>query len=148
MNFIKNLFKTLGSDEIDFCSQFCAEISPQFECNSSEDESETAIDELIRRANDNWNQYYSDVSDDERKAVKVNFSSAKPSVRVLHVWDFAHRRARCSQWEVLARDRQRFAEKCRRIEQQIGYIFGSEHRRKAYDIRYVFNGTENTPKMT
>ena len=95
-----------------------------------------AINESIRKANEVWNQSYSDVTDDTRTPVKVNFNSDKPSVRVLHVWNYASRRARCGQWEELARDRERFAEKCRRIDSQIGYIFGEEHRRRAYNSRY------------
>ena len=124
-------------DEIDFCPKFCTEIKPLVESKFCEEESEmSAINESIRKANEVWNQSYCDVRADTRIPVRVNFTSTKPSVRVLHVWDFASRRARCGQWEELARDRERFAEKCRRIDSQIGYIFGSEHRQRAYNSRY------------
>jgi hypothetical protein len=95
----------------------------------------TAIQESIKKANERWNSNYSDVSSDNRLSTKVNFSKNKPSIRRIHVWDYASRQARCGNWEQLARDRQRFAERCRRIDSDIGYIFSEEHRHKVYKDR-------------
>ena len=93
----------------------------------------------VREANDKWDRRYGDVSALEKSASRVRFSAQKPAVKVLRVWSFAARSARCGQWEQVRRDRERFADKCRQIERQIGHVFGEEHRRRQYCLRF---GTE------
>ena len=97
----------------------------------------------IMRANEKWNQYYSNSSNCldccrvRESDKKVTFSECKPSVKVLRVWDFAHRSARIGrEWEQMARDRQRFRNKCLQIENKIGFIFDPKHRQQVFNSRF------------
>ncbi|XP_054153754.1 uncharacterized protein LOC128952387 [Oppia nitens] len=96
-----------------------------------------AIHESVCLANQKWNQSYGKELAEERKQTKVNFSPNKPLIRVLCVWDYASRQARSGGWEQMAVDRQRFAEKCRRIETQIGFVFNAEHRQRIFKSRFI-----------
>jgi len=132
------LIINLGIDEID-CGSFSTPISASLDQLLSEEEKQmrAKTEELVKLANEKWSDCYSNVSSDDRVSEKVNFTTEKPSIRTLHVWDYASRQARCGQWEQLARDRQRFAERCRRIDADIGYIFDREHRDRVYRERIL-----------
>lgn len=110
-----------AADEPDFCAPNSAALT------------------AVREANDLWDRCYGHVSAEERPPTKVRFSAARPSVRVLRVWSFAARAARAGEWERVRRDRERFAEKCRQIERAIGHVFGEEHRRRHYWLRFGTN---------
>ena len=91
----------------------------------------------VREANDKWDRRYGDVSALEKSASRVRFSAQKLAVKV---WSGCSRPvARCGQWKQVRSDRERFADKCRQIERQIGHVFGEEHRRRQYCLRF---GTE------
>ena len=50
----------------------------------------------------------------KKKTKKISFNN-NIQIRYMRVWDFAYRNARKSSWEIIARDRQRFATRITRI---------------------------------
>ena len=67
----------------------------------------------------------------------VRFSTDPSEIRLLCVWNYASRKARIGEWETFARDRYRFAERCRLIEHRIKYIFNINHRENIYKSRFI-----------
>lgn len=60
---------------------------------------------------------------------QVRFAIA-PCVHVIRAWSFAYRQARKSYWEQVGRDRVRFAERCRRIEETLAPVLSAKHRQR------------------
>lgn len=56
--------------------------------------------------------------------------AAAPRVHVIRAWNFAYRQARKSYWEQVGRDRVRFADRCRRIEDTLAPVFSAQHRKR------------------
>lgn len=52
----------------------------------------------------------------------VTFNNNPPKVHILHVWNYAYQSARCSHWEIIARDRVRFARRIATIAEVLDPI--------------------------
>lgn len=83
---------------------------------------------------------YDDLNDDtnsssgyEEKKVRFNL---KPVVHVMRAWDFAYRQARKGDWEMAARDRERFRKRVADLEPVLGPALQSTLRDKIYAERF------------
>lgn len=93
--------------------------------------------EVIEVANQKWDSFYCDVDSSPKSAEKVQFSTEKIQIKTILVWDFASRKARTGEWEQMARDRQRFAERIRRTEATLKRVLLEKHRKQVYDERFA-----------
>lgn len=66
--------------------------------------------------------------------VRFNF---KTQVHVMRAWDFAYRQARKSEWEMAARDRDRFKHRIENTGQILGPVFDRELRDRVYRERFA-----------
>lgn len=73
-------------------------------------------------------------SQELRKKVRFNL---KPEIHVMHTWDFAYRAARKGDWQEIARDRDRFQQRIKRVAPTINIILNSNHREKVYKDRFL-----------
>ncbi|XP_065367820.1 uncharacterized protein PPP1R15 [Calliphora vicina] len=71
---------------------------------------------------------------DKKKKVRFN---TKPTVHVMHTWTYAYRAARKGEWEMYARDRERFKLRIQRAALTINPILQREHRQKIYEKRFA-----------
>lgn len=71
---------------------------------------------------------------DKKKKVRFN---TKPIVHVMHTWSYAYRAARKGQWEMYARDRERFRLRVQRAAVLLNPILEREHRQKIYEKRFA-----------
>uniref|UniRef100_A0A182JQ15 PP1c_bdg domain-containing protein n=1 Tax=Anopheles christyi TaxID=43041 RepID=A0A182JQ15_9DIPT len=78
----------------------------------------------------------------EEKKVRFN---AKPVVHVMRAWDFAYRQARKGDWEMAARDRERFRKRIADLEPVLGPALQPRIRDKVYFERFC--GEESTRKI-
>ncbi|XP_053666060.1 uncharacterized protein LOC128715202 [Anopheles marshallii] len=92
---------------------------------------------------------YDDLNDDsnsssgfEEKKVRFNL---KPVVHVMRAWDFAYRQARKGDWEMAARDSERFRKRITDLEPVLGPALQPALRDKIYAER--FSGQEHTRKI-
>lgn len=78
------------------------------------------------------------VDDDDSQEVtkKVRFN-LKPKIHVMHTWDFAYRAARKGSWQEIARDRDRFQQRIKRVAPIINVVMSSDHREKVYNDRFL-----------
>lgn len=67
---------------------------------------------------------------------QVRFNT-KPTVHVMHTWSYAYRAARKGEWEMYARDRERFKLRIQRAALTLNPILDREHRQKIYEKRFV-----------
>ncbi|XP_055589141.1 uncharacterized protein LOC129741437 [Uranotaenia lowii] len=70
----------------------------------------------------------------EEKKVRFN---PNPEVHVMRQWDFAYRQARKGEWEMAARDRERFRKRIDETENILRPLFDSTLRRRIYEERYA-----------
>ncbi|XP_053673243.1 uncharacterized protein LOC128723514 [Anopheles nili] len=75
---------------------------------------------------------------------KVRFNS-KPIVHVMRTWDFAYRQARKGDWEVAARDSERFRKRIAELEPVLAPALQSALRDRIYAER--FSDEENTRRI-
>uniref|UniRef100_A0A182QYU0 Uncharacterized protein n=1 Tax=Anopheles farauti TaxID=69004 RepID=A0A182QYU0_9DIPT len=97
---------------------------------------------------------YDDLNDEtnsssgyEEKKVRFNM---KPVVHVMRAWDFAYRQARKGDWEMAARDRERFRKRVADLEPVLGPALQSTLRDKIYTERFSGqekNAQDLTPGM-
>ncbi|KAH8413981.1 hypothetical protein KR215_011996 [Drosophila sulfurigaster] len=73
---------------------------------------------------------------DQEFTKKVRFN-LKPKVHVMHTWDFAYRAARKGAWQEIARDRDRFQQRIKRVAPTIDIVLNSNHREKVYRDRFL-----------
>ncbi|KAH8261660.1 hypothetical protein KR044_013013 [Drosophila immigrans] len=73
---------------------------------------------------------------DQELSKKVRFN-LKPKVHVMHTWDFAYRAARKGAWQEIARDRDRFQQRIKRVAPTIDIVLSSNHREKVYRDRFL-----------
>ncbi|KAM7342602.1 protein phosphatase 1 regulatory subunit 15 [Cochliomyia hominivorax] len=71
---------------------------------------------------------------DKKKKVRFN---TKPTVHVMHTWNYAYRAARKGEWEMYARDRERFKWRIQRTALTLNPILEREHRQKIYEKRFA-----------
>lgn len=69
----------------------------------------------------------------EEKKVRFNL---KADVHVMRMWDFAYRQARKGEWEMAARDRERFKKRIEDTEQILKPVFEQELRGRVYHERF------------
>lgn len=69
----------------------------------------------------------------EEKKVQFNL---KPEVHVMRAWDFAYRQARKGEWEMAARDRERFKKRIKETEVVLSKAFDKHLRDKVYKERF------------
>lgn len=67
---------------------------------------------------------------------QVRFNT-KPTVHIMHTWCYAYRAARKGEWEMYARDRERFKLRIQRAAFTLNPILEREHRQKIYEKRFV-----------
>ncbi|KAH8413698.1 hypothetical protein KR222_004101 [Zaprionus bogoriensis] len=75
-----------------------------------------------------------DQDQDPIKRVRFNL---KPKVHVMHTWDFAYRAARKGEWQEIARDRDRFQQRIRRVATILNGVLSSNHREKIFKDRFL-----------
>lgn len=63
--------------------------------------------------------------------------NTKPTVHVMHTWSYAYRAARKGEWEMYARDRERFKLRIQRTALTLNPILQREHRQKIYEKRFA-----------
>ncbi|EDW57059.1 uncharacterized protein LOC6615824 [Drosophila sechellia] len=76
-------------------------------------------------------------SDDSSTPVKKVRFNMKPEVHVMLTWDYAYRAARKSEWQVMARDRDRFQQRIRRISPILNAVLTPVHRERVYQARFL-----------
>ncbi|XP_017125502.1 uncharacterized protein LOC108144863 [Drosophila elegans] len=76
-------------------------------------------------------------SNDSSTSVKKVRFNMKPEVHVMLAWDYAYRAARKSEWQVMARDRDRFQQRIRRISPILNAVLSPIHREKIYQARFL-----------
>lgn len=69
----------------------------------------------------------------EEKKVQFNL---KPEVHVMRTWDFAYRQARKGEWEMAARDRERFKKRIHETEDVLSIVFDKNVRDRVYQERF------------
>lgn len=69
----------------------------------------------------------------EEKTVTFNL---KPEVHVMRAWDFAYRQARKGEWEMAARDRDRFNKRIHETEDVLSIVFDKNLRDRVYQERF------------
>lgn len=94
-------------DDDDDCVVFCDELDDNDDTNSS--------------------------SGFEERKVRFNM---KPAVHVMRTWDYAYRQARKGEWEMAARDRERFRKRIADLEPVLGPALQSALRDKIYTERF------------
>lgn len=60
----------------------------------------------------------------------------------MHTWNYAYRAARKGNWEMYARDRERFKMRIDRTAHVLNRILEPEHRQKIYEQRFVAHEAE------
>ena len=58
---------------------------------------------------------------------RVSFNPEPAKVYIMHVWDFASRSARRSEWEQVARDRMRFKARIEKLSSIIDIVLVKKH---------------------
>ncbi|KAL7737465.1 hypothetical protein ACLKA6_007603 [Drosophila palustris] len=94
----------------------------------------TTFEHVDFDSTDNTDDCKFDDSQEHRKRVRFNL---KPEIHVMHTWDFAYRAARKGGWQELARDRDRFQQRIKRVAPTINTILNSNHRDKIYKDRFL-----------
>lgn len=126
-----------SDDSIVFCYD-----SDQQEADShiDEDSDEGEMDDSDDDADDNTCDEESDDtlaqqpdSGFEDKKVRFNL---KTEVHVMRMWDFAYRQARKGEWEMAARDRERFRKRIEETEKILKPVFERDLREKLYYERF------------
>ncbi|KAH8322540.1 hypothetical protein KR074_003108 [Drosophila pseudoananassae] len=74
-------------------------------------------------------------NDSSSAAKKVRFN-LKPEVHVMLAWDFAYRAARKSEWQLIARDRDRFQKRIKCVAPILNPILSPTHRDNVYKARF------------
>nr|XP_029716921.1 uncharacterized protein LOC109425646 [Aedes albopictus] len=109
-----------GSDDsIVFCS------------DNSEEEAETEDDSCDEDSEGNLSLQPD--SGFEEKKVQFNLH---PKVYVIRAWDFAYRQARKGEWEMAARDRERFKKRIQETGNILSSVFDKNLRDKVYEERF------------
>ncbi|XP_058066955.1 uncharacterized protein LOC131216472 [Anopheles bellator] len=75
---------------------------------------------------------------------KVRFC-VNPVVHVMRAWDFAYRQARKGEWEMAARDRERFRKHIADLEPALGPALDPALRDRVYAARFKNDGDDNVP---
>uniref|UniRef100_A0A2M4A1P9 Putative phosphatase-1 catalytic subunit binding region n=1 Tax=Anopheles triannulatus TaxID=58253 RepID=A0A2M4A1P9_9DIPT len=75
---------------------------------------------------------------------KVRFNT-KPVVHVMRAWDFAYRQARKGEWEMAARDRERFRKHIADLEPVLGPALQPAVRERIYQQRFEPGAAEPVP---
>uniref|UniRef100_A0A182ILC7 PP1c_bdg domain-containing protein n=1 Tax=Anopheles atroparvus TaxID=41427 RepID=A0A182ILC7_ANOAO len=97
------------------------------ECGDEDDDSVVFCEELDDNDDSNSSSGF------EEKKVRFNM---KPVVHVMRAWDFAYRQARKGDWEMAARDRERFRKRIDDLEPVLGPALQSNVRDKIYTERF------------
>lgn len=124
------------SDDQDEATPICDFDS---EDEDSEDEEETDDDEEEDDDGDSAAEDSEDTvshqpdSGFEEKKVQFNL---KPEVHVMRTWDFAYRQARKGEWEMAARDRERFKKRIHETENVLSIVFDKNLRDRVYEERF------------
>lgn len=72
---------------------------------------------------------------DEQKSLEIDFSQkkvkfkAKPEIRILHTWHYAHMQARKDKWQQIAIDRTRFENRIDELKEKISPILLKKHKK-------------------
>lgn len=69
-----------------------------------------------------------------RKKVTFNLS---PTIHVMYTWNYAYKAARKSDWEMIARDRERFKNRIKKLSIIILPILEQGHRISIYEKRFA-----------
>lgn len=69
----------------------------------------------------------------EERKVQFNLN---PEVHVMRTWDFAYRQARKGDWEMAARDRERFRKRILKTEDVLSIVFDKNVRDRVYQDRF------------
>lgn len=99
----------------------------------SEDDSEEETDE--NSCEDDIEDTVSHQPDSGFEEKKVQFN-LKPEVHVMRTWDFAYRLARKGEWEMAARDRERFKKRIHETEDVLSIVFDKNVRDRVYQERF------------
>ncbi|XP_065082493.1 uncharacterized protein PPP1R15 [Ochlerotatus camptorhynchus] len=101
----------------------------------SDDDSEEETDE--NSCKDDSEDTISHQPDSGFEERKVQFN-LKPEVHVMRTWDFAYRQARKGEWEMAARDRERFKKRIHETEDVLSRVFNKNVRDRVYLERFNY----------
>lgn len=99
----------------------------------SGDDSDTERDEHNCKQNSKGTRSYQPDSGFEERKVQFNLT---PEVHVMRTWDFAYRQARKGDWEMAARDRERFKKRILKTEDVLSIVFDKNVRDRVYQERF------------
>lgn len=114
------------SDDNDLNSQ--AEIDFDGEDDSEEEETDDSSDE----DSEGTLSHQPDSGFEEKKVQFI----LKPEVHVIRAWDFAYRQARKGEWEMAARDRERFKKRIQETGNVLSSVFDQNLRDRVYNERF------------
>lgn len=66
----------------------------------------------------------------------VHFKTT-PTIHLMYVWNFAYRSARQGEWQIYARDHERFGFRIQQTSVLLNKILMAEHRNKIYNERFI-----------
>ena len=135
-----NSFNTTGLMNI----QSFTGCSTQTPTDVHTEDKDSAENQIAKEANKKWLETYSVLSlcDKPFTPPKVAFSCSKPSVHVMHTWDFAYRAARKGPWEQYRVDGERFRKRIQETGTAIEYVFATEHRHMVYNTRFMSSASQ------
>lgn len=110
----------ISQAEIDFDGEDDSEEDAETDDDSSDEDSEGTLS-------------HQPDSGFEEKKVQFNLN---PEVHVIRAWDFAYRQARKGEWEMAARDRERFRKRIQETENVLSAVFDENLRDKVYKERF------------
>lgn len=123
-----------SDDSIVFCyeSDQDENVCPNVTDLDSDDGSEAETNENSYKQESKNTESQLDSGFEERK-VQFNL---KPEVHVMRTWDFAYRQARKGDWEMAARDRERFKKRILKTGDVLGIVFDKNVRDRVYQERF------------
>lgn len=123
-----------SDDSIVFCYDENDTIGqPDFDYDDDDDsEEEETDDNSCDEDSEDTLSHQPDSGFEERK-VQFNLN---PEVHVMRTWDFAYRQARKGDWEMAARDRERFKKRILETENALSTVFDKNLRDKVYKERF------------
>lgn len=126
-----------SDDSIVFCyesegNDFISQAEMDFDGEDDSEEDEDTDDDSYDEDSEGTLSHQPDSGFEEKK-VQFNLN---PEVHVIRAWDFAYRQARKGEWEMAARDRERFKKRIQETENVLSSVFDKKLRDKVYKERF------------
>lgn len=104
-------------------------------CDDSDQDEESCADTRLESCNCDSEETLSQQPDSGFEEKKVRFN-LRTEVHVMRAWNFAYRQARKGEWEVAARDRERFKKRIEETELILKPVLAADLRDKIYSERF------------